>query len=272
MRIKAFLFWLATVVIVLVFIGPLGWIFLTAVKSRADILHVGLDKLFVFSPTLANYDYLWQWTLFTKELGNTAILAIASTALVMAVAIPAAYSFARFNTGSGHLLFVTISTRMFPAIVAAIPFFFAYSTFGLMDTHLGLMLLLFYFNMSFATILLFGFFREIPVEVEQAAMVDGYGRFEIFRRIVFPLIMPGVAVTTVFCLVFSWNEFLYSLLFTKIVARTVSVGLALFWGSIEIQWGPMCAGASLAIIPTLVAAWFMQRYIIRGLTFGAVKG
>jgi len=272
MRIKSFLFWLATVVIVLVFIGPLGWIFLTGFKSRPDLLHIGLDKLFIFSPTLWNYQYLFQWTLFARELGNTAIVAVASTALVMAVALPAAYSFARFNTGSGHLLFVTISTRMFPGIVAAIPFFFAFSKLGLMDTHLGLTLLVFYFNMSFATFLLFGFFRDIPEELEHAAMVDGYGRLEILRRIIFPLVGPGAAVTAVFCLVWSWNEFLYSVLFTKIVARTVSVGLAAFWGSIEIEWGPMCAGATLAILPTLLAAWFMQRYIIRGLTFGAVKG
>jgi len=272
MRIKSALFWLATVVIVLVFIAPLVWIFLTGIKSRPDLLHVGLDKLFIFSPTLWNYQYLFQWTLFTHEFANTAIVAVASTALAMAVALPAAYSFARFNTGSGHLLFVTISTRMFPGIVAAIPFFFAFSKLGLMDTHLGLTLLIFYFNMSFATFLLFGFFREIPEELEHAAMIDGYGRIEILRRIIFPLIGPGAAVTAVFCLVWSWNEFLYSVLFTKIVARTVSVGLAALWGSIEIEWGPMSAGATLAILPTLIAAWFMQRYIIRGLTFGAVKG
>ena len=272
MRIKSFLFWFVTIFIVFVFTAPLGWIFLTGIKSRADILHVGIDKLVTFSPTVANYVHLCKWTLFVKELGNTAIVAVASTALVMVVAIPAAYSFARFNTGAGHILFLTISTRMFPGIVAAIPFFFAFSKLGLMDTHLGLTLLIFYFNMSFATFLLFGFFREVPVELEQAAMIDGYGRLDVLRKVVFPLIKPGVAVTAIFCLVWSWNEFLYSVLFTKIVARTVSVGLALFWGSIEIQWGPMCAGASLAILPTLLAAWFMQRYIIRGLTFGAVKG
>jgi multiple sugar transport system permease protein len=272
MRIKVFLFWLVTVIIVFVFTAPLAWIFLTSIKSRPDILHVGIDKLFLFSPTLSNYQHLFQWTLFVRELGNTAIVAIASTVLVMAVSVPAAYSFSRYNTGGGHLLFVTISTRMFPGIVAAIPFFFAFSKLGLMDTHLGLTLLIFYFNMSFATFLLFGFFRDVPEELEQAAAIDGYGRLDVLRRVVFPLIMPGVAVTAVFCLVWSWNEFLYSVLFTKIVARTVSVGLALFWGSIEIQWGPMCAGASIAILPTLLAAWFMQRYIIRGLTFGAVKG
>ncbi len=272
MRIKALLFWSVTVLIVFVFTAPLAWIFLTGFKSRPDILHVGIDKLVLFSPTLGNYQHLFQWTLFAKELFNTAVIAVASTILVMIVAVPAAYSFARFNTGSGQLLFVTISTRMFPGIVAAIPFFFAFSKLGLMDTHLGLTLLIFYFNMSFATFLLFGFFRELPADLEQAAMVDGYGRIDVLRKVVFPLIMPGVAVTAVFSLVWAWNEFLYSVLFTKIVARTVSVGLALFWGSIEIQWGPMCAGASIAILPTLLAAWFMQRYIIRGLTFGAVKG
>ena len=169
-------------------------------------------------------------------------------------------------------LFVTISTRMFPAAVAAIPFFLFFRGLGLLDTHVALILLLLYFNMSFATFLLFGFFREIPRELEDAAMVDGYGRMEIFRKIIFPLIKPGAAITAVFCLVFAWNEFLYCFLFSRTVARTVSVGLQTFWGAVEIEWGPMSAGIVLSILPTLLAAWFMQRYIVRGLTFGAVKG
>jgi multiple sugar transport system permease protein len=161
---------------------------------------------------------------------------------------------------------------MFPGAVAAIPFFFAFKALGMLDTHLGLTLLIFYFNMSFATFLLFGFFREVPEELEHAAMVDGYGRLEILRRIVFPLIIPGVAVTAIFCLVWAWNEFLYSFLFTRTDARTISVGISAFWGAMDVAWGPMAAAMSLAILPTLLAVWFMQRYIIRGLTFGAVKG
>jgi len=265
-------FWLATAIALAFFLFPIIWVFLTAIKSRADALHVGLDKLITFSPTLINYQELFSHTPIVLELRNTAIVAVASTVLAMVVALPAAYSFARFNTGSGHLLFVTISTRMFPGAVAAIPFFLTFKELGLLDTHIGLILLLFYFNMSFATFLLFGFFREIPEELEHTAMVDGYGRFEIFRRIIFPLIKPGAAITAVFCLVWAWNEFLFAFLFTNLNARTTSVGLAAFWGTIEIEWGRMAAAMTFTILPTLIIAWFMQRYIIRGLTFGAVKG
>jgi multiple sugar transport system permease protein len=161
---------------------------------------------------------------------------------------------------------------MFPGVVAAIPFFFMFRNMGLIDTHLGLILLYVYFNTSFATFLLYGFFREVPQELEQAAMIDGYGRMQVFRRVVFPLILPGIAVTMVFCLIWSWNEFFFAFLFTRRVARTVTVLISSFWGSIEVQYGPMAAGASITVLPTLLAAWFMQRYIIRGLTFGAVKG
>jgi len=271
-RVTTVLFWIATVVIVLGFIFPILWIFLTAFKARADILSTEFSKLLIFSPTLDNFRYVFAWTLFPKELLNTFIITVGSTILVMLFSLPAAYSFARWNTGEGHLLFITISTRMFPGIVAAIPFFFAFKAAGLSDTHIGVILLQYYFNISFATFLMYGFFREISIELEQAAMVDGYGRMDILRRIIFPLIAPGAAIVAVFCLVFTWNEFLFSLLFTHHVARTLSVGLSLFWGSLEIQWGPMCAAGAMAVVPTLVAAWFMQRYIVRGLTFGAVKG
>lgn len=271
-RVGTILFWIAAVVIVLGFIFPILWIFITAFKPRADILSTEFSKYLIFSPTLDNFRHVFTWTLFPREMLNTAIISVSSTILVMLFALPAAYSFARWNTGEGHLLFVTISTRMFPGVVAAIPFFFMFKNLGLIDTHIGLILLQYYFNISFATFLLYGFFREIAVELEQAAMVDGYSRMNIFRRIIFPLIAPGAAITAVFCLVFSWNEFLFSLLFTHHIARPLSVGLSLFWGSLEIQWGPMCAAGSMAIIPTLVAAWLMQRYIVRGLTFGAVKG
>jgi len=191
---------------------------------------------------------------------------------VMMVSLPAAYSFARFNTGSGHLLFVTISTRMFPPAVAAIPLFFWFKNLGLLDTHAGLTLLYLYFNMSFAIFLLFGFFREIPVELEQAAMVDGYGRIAILRKIIFPLIKPGAAITTIFCLVFSWNEFLFAFLFTRAEVTTMSIGLSTWAAAGASARGAMAGYTALAILPTMAAAWFMQRYIVRGLTFGAIKG
>jgi multiple sugar transport system permease protein len=270
--VKSGLFWFVTAIILFVVVFPILWIYITAFKGNADIFTLDLSKMFVFEPTVNNFRHLFVNTPFYKEIGNTAIVSVASTALVMVVSLFAAYSFARWNPGSGHLLFVTISTRMFPAVVAAIPFFFMFKGANLLDTQIALILLYTYFNMSFAVFLLYGFFREIPVELEHAAQVDGYGRAEIFRRVIIPLILPGAAITAVFCLVFAWNEFLYAFLFTRLNARTLSIGISAFWGSIEIQWGPMAAGVGLGILPTLVASFFMQKYIIRGLTFGAVKG
>lgn len=270
--LRPVLFWIAVVLVVFGFIFPIVWIFITAFRLRADILSISLGKLLFFKPSLESFEHVFTYTTITRELANSAIISLSATLLTMLFALPAAYSFARWNTGGGHLLFVTLSTRMFPGFLAAMAYFFVYKEIGLMDTHLGLTLFFYYFNISFATFLLYGFFREIAPELEQAAMIDGYSRVDVLRKVIIPLILPGVAITAVFVLVFNWNEFLFSMLFTKINARTVAVGLAMFWGSIEIQWGPMCAAASMAVLPTLAAAWFMQRYIVRGLTFGAVKG
>ena len=259
-------FWLAVALMVFIFIFPVLWIYVTALKSPADIF---ADNPFIFTPTLENFNYLINVRPSLTELVNSLIM---SMIFVMAVSLPAAYSFARFNTGNGHILFITISTRMFPGVVAAIPFFLLFRELRLLDTHLGLILLYVYFNMSFATFLLYGFFREIPESLEKAAMLDGYGRLSVLRWIVFPLIKPGIAITTMFCLIWSWNEFLFAFLFTRRLARTISVDQSTFWGSIEIQWGPMAALMCIAVLPTLLAAWIMQKHVIRGLTFGAVKG
>ena len=270
--VKRILFWIVTAIILIVVLGPLLWIYLTAFKSADDIMTGQLIKQVAFTPTLDNFKRLITKFPFFPSLLNTLIVSIGSTILVMIVSLPAAYSFARWNTGGGHLLFATISTRMFPGVVAALPFFILFQKINLLDKHIGLILLFMYFNVSFATFLLYGFFRDVPVELEQAALIDGYGRFDIFRRVVLPLVLPGIATTSVFCLIWSWNEFLFAFLFTRNIARPLTVLISSFWGSIEVQYGPMAAGAAIGVLPTLVAAWFMQRYIIRGLTFGAVKG
>ena len=272
MNIKKLGFWVTTTLIVLAVILPLLWIYLTSFKQNADVYDVRFSRLFIFPPTLEGYKHLFFNTTFLLEILNTSIAAFFSTVLVMCIALPAAYSFARFNTGYGHLLFITISARMFPAAIAAIPYFFVVKALGLLDSRFTLTMFFMWFNTSFAVFLLFGFFREIPEELERAALVDGYGRFAVLWKVVFPLIKPGASITAMFCLLFSWNEFLYALLFTRAKATTLTIGLSKFWGASEIYWNAMTACLSLAVLPTLVAGWFIQRYIIRGLTFGAVKG
>jgi multiple sugar transport system permease protein len=270
--IRKILFWLVTLSVLLTIILPLVWIYLTAFKSQTDIFATDLTKLVVFKPTLQNFRTLFSEYPFWPNLLNTAIVSVGGTVITMFVSLLAAYSFARWNTGGGDLLFITVSTRMFPMAVAAIPHFVVFKMLGLLDTHLGLMLLYVFFNVSFATFLLYGFFNDVPKEIEQAAMIDGYGRMQVFRKVVFPLIKPGLAVTSVFCLIWMWNEFFFAFLFTRSSARTVNVLISSFWGGLQVQYGLMAGGAAITILPTLLAAWFMQRYIIRGLTYGAVKG
>lgn len=272
MDLRKIAFWVTTTVIVLTVVLPLLWIYLTSFKQNPDVYDLRFSRLFFFSPTLEGYKHLFFSTTFLKEIMNTSIAAFFSTVLVMCISLPAAYSFARFNTGYGHLLFITISSRMFPAAIAVIPYFFVVKKLGLLDSLFTLVMFFMWFNTSFAVFLLFGFFREIPEELEHAAMVDGCSRLAVLWKVVFPLIKPGASITAMFCLLFSWNEFLYSLLFTRAKATTLTVGLSKFWGASEIYWNAMSASLSLAILPTLVAGWFIQRYIIRGLTFGAVKG
>lgn len=262
-------FWALVVVVVAIFLFPIAWTFVTSLKMRADIL---VPVKFRFEPIIENYLVALFSRPFFSQLANSLVVAVTSTIIVLIVSLPAAYSFSRFKTTNLHLLFFILSTRMFPAAVAAIPFFLVYRTLGLLDTRLGLTLLYIYFNMSFATFLLYGFFKEIPVELEHSAMVDGYDRWTIFRTIVFPLIKPGAAVTAVFCFIFAWNEFLFGFLFTRRNAKTLAVGVEEYWTSTGVQWGPMAAAVFLVILPTLIITILLQRYIIRGLTFGAVKG
>lgn len=268
MNWKRVLFWLLTVGIVFVFVFPIFWVYVTSLKTNDAIRSTSL----AFAPTFENYVYLFKTRNAMGPLLNTLVISVTSTLLVMLISIPAAYSFARYNTSGGQLLFTTISTRMFPGVIAAIPFFLVYRNFGLLDTHVGLILIYVYFNMSFATFLMYGFFTEIPEQVEYAAMVDGYDRLSILWKIVFPLAKPGIAITTIFTLIWAWNEFFFAFLFTSRYAKTVSVELSLFWGATQIQWGAMAALMAIAMFPTLFVAIVLQKYIVRGLTFGAVKG
>ena len=265
---KRILFWIVLISVVFTFVFPILWVYVTSLKTNDAIRSTSL----AFTPTVENYTFLFATRQAGIPLINTLVISVLSTVIVMLISIPAAYSFARFNTSGGTLLFTTISTRMFPGVIAAIPFFLAFRTLRLLDTHLGLVLMYVYFNTSFATFLMYGFFAEIPEEVEYAAMVDRYGRLDILRKIVFPLAKPGIAITTIFVLIWSWNEFFFAFLFTSRVAKTVSVELSLFWGATQIQWGAMAALMAISMMPTLIVAVFLQKYIVRGLTFGAVKG
>ena len=256
---------------VLVFtLFPVYWMVMTSFKIPTDILT--MPPHFTFVPTLQNYVIAFQQAEFYRYIINSLTVTVMSTLFVMIMGTPAAYSFARFNTGGGHLLFYIISTKMLPAIAIVIPYFIVFAQLRLLDTKLGLTIVYTMFNLPIAIWLLYGFFKDVPSEIEDAARIDGYTRFNVFLKIILPLVAPGLAVTATFCLMFAWNEFLFAFLLTRMNAGTITVGIASFWTQQGVQWGPLAAAATISIMPMMIFTLALQKYLVRGLTFGAVKG
>jgi multiple sugar transport system permease protein len=209
---------------------------------------------------------------FVGQLRNSLIISLSSTFLAVALGLLSAYAFSRYDIpGKGDWLFFILSTRMLPAVVVTIPIFLMYRTLGLYDTHIGMILLYTVFNLSFAVWLLKGFIDEIPIEYEEAALVDGYSRLQAFRKIVLPQCVTGIAATAVFCLIFAWNEFAFSLMMTSSRARTAPPGIATIQGVGGVEWGAISAGSLLFLIPVVVVTFALRKYLLRGVTFGAIR-
>jgi multiple sugar transport system permease protein len=267
-------------IILVIFLFPIYWMISTSFKSSEDILT--RPPKVVFKPTLDNYRYAFEEADFVRFIRNTVIVASLSTLLVVTFGSLASYSFARWNPGDGHIMFFILTTRMMPAIAVIIPFFLIFRDLGKTEIgtrfYLGLdqpgALVVAYtvFNLPFAIWLMHSFFQDIPMELEDSARLDGYSRLQVFFKVVLPLAAPGIAVTAIFSLLFAWNEFLFAFVLTRDEARTITVGVSSFQTQQGILWGPLTAAAVVCVVPMLLVALFLQRYMVRGLTFGAVRG
>jgi multiple sugar transport system permease protein len=209
---------------------------------------------------------------YVFRLKNSLIIAGTSTVLSVVLGLFAAYAFSRFDIGGkDDLLFFILSTRMLPAVVVTIPLFLMFRQFKLNDTHLGMILLYTVFNLSLSVWLLKGFIDEIPREYEEAALVDGYTRLQAFFKIVLPQAMTGIAATTVFCLIFAWNEYAFALMLTSENARTAPPSIATMLGRGGIEWSAIAAGSLGFLIPVVIVTFALRKYLLRGVTFGAVR-
>ena len=253
---------------------------LTALKPTSLILRS--PPIFFFKPTIEHFIYAFKQANFTHYISNTLIVSLGSTLIVITTGSLASYAFARYNIGKGNLMFFILTTRMMPAIAVVLPFFVIFRTIGQsgigqflqlgLDRVGSLIICYTIFNLPFAIWLMHSFFQDIPTELEDSARLDGYTRFKVFLKVVLPLAAPGIAVTAIFCLLFSWNEFLFASVLTRDVARTVTVGVGDFWTQRGILWGPLSAAATVCVLPMITFALILQRWIVRGLTFGAVRG
>ncbi len=280
----------------------------TAFKSRSDV--VSVPPKFIFEPTLEGFVFLltdravvsktrmpeFQAAAEAGELGlferialrngqeitgpsnyvfrlrNSLIIAGLSTVSSVTLALFAAYAFSRFDVlVKGDLLFFILSTRMLPAVVVTIPLFLMYRGLKIHDTHFGMILLYTVFNLSLAVWLLKGFIDEIPREYEEAAMVDGYSRLQAFFKLVIPQALTGIAATAVFCLIFAWNEYAFALMLTSDTARTAPPSIVSNLGRGGIEWSAIAAGALGFLIPVVIVTFALRRYLLRGVTFGAIR-
>jgi multiple sugar transport system permease protein len=259
----------------LVALAPVYWMITISLKTELDQFAVP-PKWFWFTPTLQHYYDAFVTRSFGQYLITSAIVALVSTLCALVIGTLAAYALTRFRLPYNldrKLSLWILSTRMFPAIVTAVPLFLMMRDLRLLNTKASLIIVYTAFNLPFVVWMMRGFFAEVPRDLEEAALVDGDSRLGALVRVVLPLVSPGLAATAVFCLIVSWNEFLFALVLTQTDASmTLPVGIAGRVTQFEIKWGVMSAAAVVAMMPIMIFALAMQRYLVRGLSLGAVKG
>jgi multiple sugar transport system permease protein len=263
-------FYLLIGVTVIFFLFPVIYLLMTSFKSRLDIYI--MPPKFIFVPTVQAWiDAFTRKPLFYYFL-NSAVVAFGTTIISLVFGTLAAYALARFRIkGSKDISFFILSIRMFPPIAAAIPIFLWMKQFGMLDTRFGLICAYTVFNLPFVVWMMREFIMAIPIELEEAAMVDGLTRMQAFRKILLPLLRPSIVAVAIFCIIFSWSEFLFSYLLTMTEAKTMPVSICEFITWREVTWEQVSAAGTALIIPVLVFSFFVQKYLVRGLSFGAVK-
>jgi len=261
----------ALVVLLFTFNLPIINTVLTSLKRDADIS--SRPPKWLFTPVSDHYrNVLFGYGYdFPRFFMNSVIISLGASLLTVALCLPAAYSLVRFRTGGGNPLFFVMSLRLVPPIVLLIPLFIVYRYLHLYDTQLGLVFMNTLTNAPLGVLLFVGFIQDIPRELEEAAMIDGASAFTVLRCIVFPLIFPGMAAVTILVFIFSWNEFFMSLILSLTKATPVTVGASLFVTAWEVRWGEIAAAITMSVIPTLIFTFFIQRYLVRAFTGGALK-
>jgi multiple sugar transport system permease protein len=273
---RSILHWIGnilTILVVLIMLIPFIWLILTTFKQPVEFL-TWPPVFFPSQPTLGNYQDALKTPFIGRYFLNTLIIASASTFLAVTLGSAAAYALARikfpFHLNAILAIWILI-TRMYPAVATAVPYFILINSLGLLDDHLALIITYTSFNLPFVVWLMLGFFQGIPLDMEKAAIVDGAKLWQRFTKIVLPLAAPGLIATTILSFILGWNEFLFAVILTSLKAKTVPVVIAGFITDKGLDWGTMSALGTMLVMPVIILAWISQKYLIRGLTLGAVK-
>jgi multiple sugar transport system permease protein len=262
-------------------IAPIIWILFMSLKTPSDV--IASPPKFIFEPTLENYKAitvgLEQYAIealrpdFPQYFLNTLIIATATVIVSLLLGTFAAYALARFSFKfKEDIAFTFLSFRFAPELMIILPLYIVFQKLHLIDSFIGMILAYQLITLPFLIWVLRGFFEEIPREMEQAARVDGFSWWGVFRRISLPLAKPGIAAVIILSFIFAWNNFIFGLILGGQRTQPITLGILGFIGYEQVLWGQMAAATIICVIPVLILAFFVQKYIVRGLTFGAVKG
>lgn len=251
---------------------PLVWVLLCSVKSSGE-LTANPTRFLPKHFTLENFTHVIQDLGFAGNISNSLIIAISTTCIAIVVSSMAAYGIVRFFPKLGSIMSkVLVATYMFPPILLAIPYSMVMAKLGFVNTRVGLVIVYLSFSVPYAVWMLVGFFKTVPLGIEEAARVEGANKLQTFVRIVLPLVMPGIVATAIYTFINAWNEFLYSLILINSTDKmTVSVALKSLQGSEILNWGDMMAASALVVVPSVIFFMFIQNKIAGGMTDGAVK-
>jgi multiple sugar transport system permease protein len=252
-----------------VILFPIAWMLLTAFKLPRDVYSVSL----AFEPTIGNFLAVFQppWSI-GRRLLNSIVIAVATVAIAIPASVLAAYAFSRFDfMFKRGFFFLILATQFIPAVVIILPFYLMYRDLGLLDTRTGLVIVNLAIVTPFAVWMLKGFFDAVPVECDEAALIDGATRLDVIRRVIVPMAWPGIIVSSVFSFILAWNEFIFALILGRENATTLQVGLINFRTERGDVWELMAAAGVFVVIPAFAAALAIQKHFVAGLTGGAVK-
>jgi ABC-type glycerol-3-phosphate transport system permease component len=265
--------YVAAVSLALVSLFPFAWMLISSFKELRELYTVP-PTWWPDRPTLDNYAKVLFRSNIPRYFINSTVISFGATTLALVVAIFSAYGFARFRFwGRGALQTSVLATQMLPTAVIIVPLFVVLQRLGLLNTYLGLILVYLILTLPLCVYMLTGYFRTIPVELDEAAIIDGASRLTVLLRITLPLSLPGIAATVVYCFVTTWNEFIFALSFAlDSRVKTLPIGLAEFTTEFTTDWGAVMAASVLMTLPIAVLFMALQRYFVGGLTAGATKG
>lgn len=258
----------AIFMVLAVLLFPLVWMFVSSFKTTLEVIDPA--KFFDFKPTLDNYRLIVDQYDFLSFIKNSFVVAFASTMIGLVAGVPAAYGVARYRVKNATA-FVLLA-RVLPGISLLVPWYFLFSQLRMVGGFPVLILTHAFVTMPLVVALMAGFFDGVPIELEEAAQIDGLTRIGAFLRVSLPLSVPGLATSAILCFIFSWNNFLFALVLSNQQTRTLPVAISNFTAYAAVDWGGLMAASVVITLPVIIVALFAQKYVVSGLTAGATKG